>query len=139
MLNAPEDANFMGMPPMQNNAQLNFQKKADKDFIDNSNNKITYNSTITSNQLIQTKKDQYEVKMLNLILEHKFTIEEKKERLKNNLINPNRSEIDKTNIIRDLKYFAKIPVDIDEDNYLLYGMLFLQKMILMLNYLKIKK
>ena len=129
ILNKPEDANYMGLPPMQNNvnAQLNFQKKSDKDFIDNSNNKITYNNTITSNQLIQTKKDQYEVKILNLQLEHNFTIEEKKERLKNNLINPNRSEIDKMNIIRDLKYFAKIPVDIDSDNYLEYGMLFLQK------------
>ena len=31
------------------------------------------------------------------------------------------------NIIRDLKYFAKIPVDIDGDNYLQYGMLFFTK------------
>lgn len=132
----PEDANYMGLPPplglagvpsMQNTAQLNFQKKADKDFIDNSNNKITYNNTITSNQLIQTKKDQYEVKILNIQLEHKFSVEEKKEKLKNNLMNPNRSEVDKMNIIKDLKYFAKIPVDIDDENYLEYGMLFLQK------------
>jgi hypothetical protein len=136
IMNRPEESNYMGVPVVQeavpvvqanNNAQLNFQKKAEKDFIDNSNNKITYNSTITSNQLIQTKRDQHEVKILNLHLEHKYSVEEKREKLKNNLINPNRSEIEKMNIIKDLKYFAKIPVKIDEDNYLEYGMLFLKK------------
>lgn len=127
ILENPEDVNYMGGQPIQNNVQLNFQKKSEKDFIDNSNNKITYNNTISSNQLIQTKKDQYEVKIMSLHLEHKYSVEEKKEKLKNNLLNSNRSEIDIINIINDLSYFAKIPIDVDRSNYLEYGELFLKK------------
>jgi len=136
----PENCNYMGckIQSLDETSQLNeyntantsgigvlnFQKKADNDFIDNSNNKITYNNTISSNQLIQTKKDQYEMKILSLHLEHKYSVEQKKEHLKNNLLNPNRSEIDIINIIKDLKYFAKVSIDVDRDNYLEYGMLF---------------
>ena len=134
ILDNPEECNYMGCKLNESNTAnasglgvLNFQKKADKDFIDNSNNKITYNNTISSNQLIQSKKDQYEVKIMSLHLEHKYSVEEKKERLKNNLLNPNRSEIDIINIIKDLKYFAKVSIDVDKSNYLDYGMLFLKK------------
>lgn len=134
ILDKPEECNYMGCKLNESNTAnasgvgvLNFQKKADKDFIDNSNNKITYNNTISSNQLIQSKKDQYEVKIMALHLEHKYSVEEKKERLKNNLLNPNRSEIDIINIIKDLKYFAKVSIDVDKSNYLDYGMLFLKK------------
>ena len=67
------------------------------------------------------------MKIMSLQLEHKYSIEEKKERLKNNLLNPNRSEIDIINIIKDLKYFAKVSIDVDKSNYLDYGMLFLKK------------
>lgn len=129
ILDKPEECNYMGCKLNESNTVgvLNFQKKADKDFIDNSNNKITYNNTISSHQLIQSKKDQYEVKIMSLHLEHKYSVEEKKERLKNNLLNPNRSEIDIINIIKDLKYFAKVSIDVDKSNYLDYGMLFLKK------------
>jgi adenylate kinase family enzyme len=133
-LDKPDECNYMGCKLNDSNTSnasglgvLNFQKKAEKDFIDNSNNKITYNNTISSNQLIQSKKDQYEVKIMSLHLEHKYSVEEKKERLKNNLLNPNRSEIDIINIIKDLKYFAKVSIDVDKTNYLDYGMLFLKK------------
>ncbi len=127
ILSDPENSNCLSTTPIQNNVQLNFQKKANKDFVDNSNNKITYNNTISSNQLIQTKKDQYEIKIMSLHMEHSYKIEEKKEHLKNNLLNPNRSELDIINIIKDLKFFAKVPIDVDRQNYLDYGMLYLKK------------
>ena len=95
--------------------------------MDNSKNNITYNNTMTSNQLIQTKKEQFEVKIMSMKMEHEFNKEEKKERLKNNLLNPNRSKADISNIIRDLQYFAKVPIDVDKSNYLEYGQLFLLK------------
>mgnify|MGYP001596797598 CR=1 FL=1 len=120
-----ENVNYVGLPNV--NTQLNFQKKAERDFMDNSKNNITYNNTMTSKQLIQTKKEQFEVKIMSMKMEQEFNREEKKERLKNNLLNPNRTKLDITNIIRELQFFAKVSIDVDDENYLKYGELFLKK------------
>lgn len=127
-IHTPETVNYMGTGTgLDNKNETNFSKKSQRDFLDNSKNNITVNNTISSSQLIQNKKDQYDIKIMTIKMENELKMEEKKEKIKCILLNPNRTSMDVTYIINTLPLFAKIPIEVTKDNYLEYGELFLLK------------